>query len=289
MKCTNCNNELNSNATFCRYCGKTVKKKGIGVISIFSIILLALSVIATIGIFLFCIIGASGSGTEASQGYGWLLIIFAPIGAILCGYYAILVGISILCDYKLKNRTVKNVLVGISLVVPFLVVALFSMFILFDSSNRSFEIGDLKVDFPKDMNKTLESKDFVGKYTALGFYNREEEKATCSITISYSNNDDKPTIDNMKDGNTEKSIDKNTTTDDFIASSRYSLSSTTINGKKWDYLEYNQSTYYKIYGTTIKNKYYLIEIKDDHSSHTMCKQKEKEVLNSITYRSDIVE
>ena len=289
MKCTNCNNELNDKTTFCHYCGKTVKKKGIGVISILSIILLALSIIATIGLFIFCITGISGSSTEASQGYVWVLIMIGTLGVLLCGYYAVLVGISIICDYKLKKKTVKNVLVGIGLIAPLLLTALFLLFVQFEYTNRSFEIGNLKVEFPKDMDKTSESKDFVGRYTGVGFFISEEENATCLILVSSSNKTGYTTIDSMKENNVENSIDKYTTTDDFIELSRYSLSSTTINGKKWDYLEYNQKRYYKIYGTTIKDKYYVIEIKDDHTSHSMCKQKEKEVLDSIRYRSDIIE
>ena len=62
------------------------------------------------------------------------------------------------------------------------------------------------------------------------------------------------------------------------------LNNRTINGVTWNYLEYNSlTTYYKIYGVSHNNGYYTFEVKDNHSSHNLCKQKEEEFINSLKF------
>ena len=285
MRCTNCNNEINNNATFCNYCGKSIKKKKIGAVTIISIIALALSIIATIGIIIYSTIGMKDESIGVSQGYTWFMIIGGTGGVLLIGYYAMLMVVSLICDLKLNKRTVKNIIVSIGLVLPILFVLFIAAFALISNSQKNYTIGELKVEFPEGMNKTTEERGFDGKYSLIEFYAREEEKATCSITVAYTNpKEDRPVYENMIGNSNDMYIDKDTKTNDFITNNYYRLNNRTINGVTWNYLEYNSlTTYYKIYGVSHNNGYYTFEVKDNHSSHNLCKQKEEEFINSLKF------
>ena len=263
------------------------KKKKIGIVTIISIIVLALAVIATVGIIFYCLIGMDGASTESSQGYTWFLIIGSTIGALIIGYYAVLMVVSLICDLKLNKKRSKDVIVSIGLVLPVLFFLLTIAFAFLIEGRKSYNMADLKVEFPEGMNRSGVRREFNGSYSSLEFFAREESNATCSISVSYNKiKSDRPAYENMIENSNDIYIDKDTKTNDYITNNYYKLNSKNINGTKWDYLEYNSTTtYYKIYGTSYKNNYYTFEIKDTHTSHSMCKQKESEFINKLKFKN----
>ena len=79
-------------------------------------------------------------------------------------------------------------------------------------------------------------------------------------------------------------INKNTTVKDFLNSSYYT-DTININDIKWEYLDYDGiDKYYRIYGTTYENNYYVVQISDDHSSHDMCENKEEQFFYNLKFR-----
>ena len=287
MKCKNCKNEINNNMKFCPVCGKSINQnKNISAVSILSIIMFVLSVIASSVMIISYIADAPDSSEGIVHGYTLGLVIIGILGIGMAGYYMIVMIISLILEHKTKSKRAKNICISIALSAPFIFAAFVFLVVFISDRQRAFTIKNLKVEFSKDMKLTGTSMDFDGKYKELTFYTREEEHATCSIAVLYGDYDNTiSAIKNMQKISSDDFIDKDLTLYDFLDSSSYT-NKMQIAGKTWDYLNYqkNAQKYYKIYGTSYKENYYVIKVSDNHSNHSMCQRKELEFINKIRFK-----
>ena len=262
-----------------------MKKKHISVVSILSIIMFVLSIIIPAILIVLCLIGAAGTDSVgADQGYGWGILLVSIAGAIGFAYYLTVMIISLVLDFKSNSKIGKNVCIPIALVAPFIFFGAIMLISNVKDSKKNYTMADLKVEFPKEMKRSgYRSNIYDSGFHMLTFFDRWEEDSTCSITIKYDDYDkNKSAIENMKDTVEDKFIAKNVTLIDFLNSSYYT-SQKKYNNISWDYISY-PNNYYKVYGTSYNNKYYVVQVSDDHTSHSKCTDYEEEFLNNLEFK-----
>lgn len=264
------------------------KKKHISVVSILSIIMFALSIIVPGILLVLCIIGASNTTSVGeSQGYGWGIIILLFAGVMAAGYYLLVMAISLVLDFKTNSKIGKNICIPIALLLPFIFLGITMLFSFVSENQKNYSVGDLKVEFPKEMKRSGYGTDvYTGGYRILTFFDRWEDSSTCAITIVYGKYDSsKSAIGNMKETADDEFIDKDYTITDFLENS-YSTNQRSINGTTWNYLNYTHNTkeYFRIYGTANNSKYYVIQVKDDHTNHSKCKEYEEQFVSKLEFK-----
>ena len=264
---------------------KNKEKKHISIVSILSIIMLVISIVIPVCIIGYLMINMSGASTESSQGYTWGIIITMMCSFFVVGYYLVVMIISLLLDFNSKSKVGKNIGIPIALILPFIATGFLVLISFVSENNSSYKMGDLDVKFPTGMHKSGSRTSMSGGYSMLDFYAREESSSTCSITVSYGKyKSSGNNISNMIEIANDEFINKNTTVKDFLNSSYYT-DTININDIKWEYLDYDGiDKYYRIYGTTYENNYYVVQISDDHSSHDMCENKEEQFFYNLKFR-----
>lgn len=279
MKCEKCGKHFNT-GKFCPDCGKELIKEKVKFsgVTIISLIILILIIVASIGLIVYAMIEANVSGNDA---YGWLIFIVLMVAFLVIPYYLVIFRASVICDRKIKNKKlIKNIILVFFLLLPFLWLEKKYIDSKIDSERLSYQYEDMSIAFPEGMNRISTSTDFDGKYSMVEFY-----KDDCSIEWGVSNyNNDLSLINNFKNNSDRFTIidnNRDTIYEDFNLS--YNLRNENINGKLWnlyekDYINLN----YKLYGIKINDNFYKIEVKNKNSN--ICNNLLKQVLSTIKYK-----
>ncbi len=145
---------------------------------------------------------------------------------------------------------------------------------------RIYNVGDIKITFPKGDSMVYGTKDGKG-YSDANYY---EDK--CYIKLKVINNDpNKEVLENIKNS---VSLDGKIT-DDVSERDLYNLDLTegkeTINGKEWvSYKgEYKEIKFAVYYYEKDKDLYYL-EVHNYNEKPSLCDEKIKETFNKIEYK-----
>lgn len=277
-KCSRCG-KTSETGNFCTRCGVKLEKEKI---KFSGVTIISFGILSIIAIAFFCLITYSfyEATVNSNEAYGWMIFIVMIAAFMVVPYYLVILVISIVCDKKIKkHKLIKNILLALLLLLPFLWMVIIYVESEIDSNKKEYEYSNISLTFPETMNRISTSTDFEGNYDHVSFY----EKG-CTITFAeFDYREELSLIENFKEYSDRftyiSAMDKSIYEDFNI---NHDLYETKIQKEKW-YLyekEYD-NLIYKFYGLKIDDNFYKIEIKDKNTS--ICKELTQEIFSSIKY------
>ncbi len=275
MKCRNCQTE--TNAKFCPNCGNKMRYK-----SFSSIVSIITTILITVALLFYGIRYFNGmlATTTTQEEKDSAIFLFSLLGGMVAflviTYYFTVTTISIAIDHKKGEKSLlKNIIVIIFLLVPFIIAGWIARLPIIASFEKSIEMKDMIFKF--DELKPIDG-DYEGKKNDVKNMTIKNSKNDPDCRIEFGRYDivnGKSLQEFLKD---KYSVHEDTYNGSLI------LENKTIKNKEWSFFIKEENIYYSIYGIELNNSFYIVEsfAKDNNTSY--CKKETEKVLNSVEYK-----